>query len=83
MDIRFDKAVATRLVRTLNDSCDTMLRETQTLMQLLKQSTAWNDYQKEAFETNLNDIAMDLQSVLNSEESYMEEYKNRVIELGG
>ena len=82
MDVRFDKGVANQLVRDLNESCDTMLHETQALIRLLKLSMTWNDYQKKAFETNLNDIAMDLQSVLNSEEEYIEEYKNRVRELG-
>ena len=60
-----------------------MVKDTRALIKMLKQADAWNDYQKQAFERNINVIAQELNQTLTQEEEYMKIYYQRVQELGG
>ena len=83
MDVKFDRNTAVRLIREIDGSCDSMVKDTRALIKMLKQADAWNDYQKQAFERNINVIAQELNQTLTQEEEYMKIYYERVQELGG
>lgn len=83
MDILFDKLVAVQLMSKINGCCNSMVKDTRELMTLLKQADTWNDYQKQAFESNVIEIAKDLNQALKQEDEYIKTYNQRVQELGG
>ena len=83
MDIKFDAAAAEQLIKQMDKYCRGVQKETRDLLDIMKTSSGWNDNQKKAFESNINELAGDLNQALRMEADYMKTYDQRVRELRG
>ena len=83
MDIKFDAAAAEQLIKQMDKYCRGVQEETRDLLDIMKSSGGWNDNQKKAFESNINELAGDLNQALRMEADYMKTYDQRVRELRG
>ena len=83
MDIKFDAAAAEQLIKQMDKYCRGVQKETRDLLDMMKSSGGWNDNQKKAFESNINELAGDLNQALRLEADYMKTYDQRVRELRG
>ena len=83
MDIKFDAAAAEQLIKQMDKYCRGVQKETRDLLDIMKNSSGWNDNQKKAFESNINELAGDLNQALRMEADYMKTYDQRVRELRG
>ena len=83
MDIKFDAAAAEQLIKQMDKYCRGVQKETRDLRDIMKTSGGWNDNQKKAFESNINELAGDLNQALRMEADYMKTYDQRVRELRG
>ena len=83
MDIKFDAQAAEVLLRQMDIYCSGIQKETKELLAILKNSGQWNDNQMKAFQTNITEIAKDLNQALILEGDYMRTYYQRVQELRG
>ena len=63
--------------------CRGIQKETKELLDIMKTSCRWNDNQKKAFESNINELANDLNQALKLEADYMRTFDQRVRELRG
>ena len=82
-EIRFDSGAAERLLAEMNTYCSGVQKETRDILSILESAEAWDDRQTKAFETNMSDIAKDLNQTLRYEGDYMRTYHQRVQELRG
>ncbi len=83
MDIIFDAIAAEQLIKQMDKYCRGVQKETRDLLDIMKTSGGWNDNQKKAFESNINELAGDLNQTLRMEADYMKTYDQRVRELRG
>ena len=83
MDIKFDAQAAEQLLLQMDIYCSGIQKETKELLAILKNSGQWNDNQMKAFQTNITEIAKDLNQALILEGDYMRTYYQRVQELRG
>ncbi len=83
MDIKFDATAAEQLIKQMDKYCRGVQKETRDLLDIMKTSGGWNDNQKKAFESNINELAGDLNQALRMEADYMKTYDQRVRELRG
>lgn len=83
MDIKFDATAAEQLIKQMDKYCRGVQKETRDLLDIMKTSGGWNDNQKKAFESNINELAGDLNRALKLEADYMRTFDQRVRELRG
>ena len=83
MDVKFDANAAERLLWQMDKYCSGIQRETRELKSVLKNSGEWQDNQMRAFQTNIDELAKDLNQALTLESEYMRTYYQRVMELRG
>ena len=83
MDIRFDASAAEQLLQQMDQYCTGIKQEAISLLEILKDSEQWNDNQKKVFQTNITDMANELNQALSFEGEYMRTYYQRVQELRG
>lgn len=83
MDIKFDAQAAEQLLQQMDIYCSGIQKETKELLAILKNSGQWNDNQMKAFQTNITEIAKDLNQALILEGDYMRTFYQRVQELRG
>ena len=83
MDIKFDAAVAERLIQHMNRFCTGISTETKDLRRILNNPGEWNDDQMKAFQANMDALAKNLNQVLRYEVDYMDTFYQRVSELKG
>lgn len=83
MDIIFDAAAAEQLIRNMDKYCRGVQKETKDLLGMMKSSGGWDDNQKKAFESNITELAGDLNQALKLEADYMRTFDQRVRELRG
>lgn len=83
MDIRFDVGAAERLIQQMDKYCSGIQKETRELLTVLKNPGEWQDNQMRAFETNINELAKDLNQALSLESEFMRTYYQRVAALRG
>ena len=83
MDIKFDATAAEQLIKQMDKYCRGVQKETRDLLDIMKTSGGWNYNQKKAFESNINELAGDLNQALRMEADYMKTYDQRVRELRG
>ena len=83
MDIKFDATAAEQLIKQMDKYCRGVQKETRDLLDIMKTSGGWSDNQKKAFESNINELAGDLNQALRMEADYMKTYDQRVRELRG
>ena len=83
MDVKFDANAAERLLWEMDKYCSGIQKETRELLSVLKNPGEWRDNQMRAFQTNINELAKDLNQALALESEYMRMYCQRVMELRG
>lgn len=83
MDIKFDVTAAEQLIKQMDKYCRGVQKETRDLLDIMNTSGGWDDNQKKAFESNINELAGDLNQALRMEADYMKTYDQRVRELRG
>ena len=83
MDIKFDASAAEQMIKQMDKYCRGIQKETKDLLDIMKTSGRWNDNQKKVFESNINELASDLNQALNLEADYMRTFDQRVRELRG
>ncbi len=83
MDIKFDADAAEQLIKQMDKYCRGVQKETKDLLDAVRSSGGWDDYQKKAFESNIIELAGDLNQALSLEADYMRTFDQRVRELRG
>lgn len=83
MDIKFDASAAEQMIKQMDKYCRGIQKETKDLLDIMKTSGRWNDNQKKVFESNINELASDLNQALKLEADYMRTFDQRVRELRG
>lgn len=83
MDINFNIDSALKLLSEMNKYCSGIQKETQELISVLRNTDNWNDNQKIAFQSNIHNIAKDLNDALRFESEYMKTFSERINELRG
>ena len=83
MDIKFDVVAAEQLIKQMDIYCRGVQKETRDLLDIMKSSGGWDDNQKKAFDSNINELAAELNQALRMEADYMKTYDQRVRELRG
>lgn len=83
MDIKFNAAVAERLIDQMSGYCSGIMEETRALMKLAESQGEWRDNQADAFRNNVAELAKDLNQALSLESEYMRTFHQRVTELRG
>ncbi|MCI8663047.1 MAG: hypothetical protein HFG69_07305 [Hungatella sp.] len=83
MNIKFDAVAAERLIRQMDKYCFGIQKEAKDLLAVIKSPGDWQDNQMKAFQTNINEIAKDLNQALALESEYMRIFDQRVKELKG
>lgn len=83
MEIMFDAAAAEKLIQQMDRYCSGVQKETRALLDVLKNPGDWQDNQMRAFQTNMNELAKDLQQALVLEGDYLRTFDERVKELRG
>ena len=83
MDVRFDTNAAEQLIREMDKYCSGVQKEMKKLLLILNDSGEWKDNQMRAFQTNIRELATDLNQALSFESEYMRTYQKRVLELRG
>ena len=83
MDIRFDADAAEQLLSQMDRYCRGVQEETRDLLDIMRSSDGWDDNQKKAFETNITELANDLNHALMMEADYMRAFDQRIRELRG
>ena len=81
MDVRFNANAAESLIRQMDKYCSGIQKETKALLDILNSAGDWNDNQKKAFQTNVIEIAKDLEKALVLESNYMNTFSQRVDEI--
>ena len=81
MDVRFDAVAADELINNMATYCSGIQKETRELLELLKQAGGWQDNQMRAFQSNITEIAHDLNKALALESEYMNTFNERINEL--
>ena len=64
MNIKFDAVAAERLIRQMDKYCFGIQKEAKDLLAVIKSPGDWQDNQMKAFQTNINEIAKDLNQAL-------------------
>lgn len=83
MDVNFNIDSAMKLLSEMNKYCSGIQKETQELISILKNTDNWNDNQKTTFQSNIYNIAKDLNNALRLESEYMRIFSERINELRG
>ncbi len=83
MDVKFDAVVAEKLIRQMDKYCMGIQKEAKDLLAVMKSPGDWQDNQMRAFQTNIYEIAKDLNQALALESEYMRTFHQRVMELRG
>lgn len=81
MGIRFDAEIAEQLLSQMDFYCLSIVKETQALRDILKDSDIWDDNQKKAFQNNIEALALDLNQALHLESDYMQIFAQRISEI--
>ena len=81
MDIKFDAAAAERLIQQMDKYCSGIQKEARDLLAVMKNPGEWQDNQMRVFQTNIYEIAEDLNQVLKMESEYIGTFHQRVEEL--
>lgn len=83
MDIKFDANAAEKLINQIDKYCSGIQKEARELLVMLKEPRGWQDNQMRAFQTNVNEIANDLNQALALESEYMRTFYQRMMEVRG
>lgn len=83
MDVNFNIDSAMKLLSEMNKYCSGIQKETQELISILKNTDNWNDNQKITLQSNIYNIAKDLNNALRLESEYMRIFSERINELRG
>lgn len=83
MTTRFDLHAAEKLISEMDMCCTNIQNEARNLLMMVDEPSDWNDPQFFAFQSNINEIAKDMNTALKLEGDYMKTFYKRITELRG
>ncbi len=83
MDIKYDAAVAERMVSDMSSYCSVIQEEALSLMQITSNPSKWNDVQYKTFCEKINLLVADLDQALRCQSDYINVYIEKINELRG
>lgn len=83
MDFGFDSAAAERLLKQMEKYSVGIQKESRALKRMMDDKCEWDDYQKKAFNSNINAIMQELDMIQAKEDEYRSIFANKIKELQG